>query len=71
VSEQKAEGDIVTNNHVVSGEQSIEVVLYDGSTEQAQFSVPLQNYHRVLSVPLSIIEDVCGAGSAPEPAYTA
>ncbi len=29
-------GDIVTNNHVVSGEQSIEVVLYNGSTEQAQ-----------------------------------
>jgi len=29
-------GDIVTNNHVVSGEESIEVVLYDGSTEQAQ-----------------------------------
>ena len=31
-----SKGDIVTNNHVVSGEQSIEVVLYDGSTEQAQ-----------------------------------
>src|SRR5207302_10339147 len=29
-------GDIVTNNHVVSGEQSIEVVLANGSTEQAQ-----------------------------------
>ncbi len=29
-------GDIVTNNHVVSGEQSIQVVLYNGSTEQAQ-----------------------------------
>ena len=29
-------GDIVTNNHVVSGEQSIEVVLSNGSTEQAQ-----------------------------------
>jgi S1-C subfamily serine protease len=29
-------GDIVTNNHVISGEQSIEVVLYNGSTEQAQ-----------------------------------
>jgi putative serine protease PepD len=29
-------GDIVTNNHVVSGEQSIKVVLYNGSTEQAQ-----------------------------------
>src|SRR5207247_1976037 len=31
-----SKGDIVTNNHVVSGEQSIEVVLYNGSTEQAQ-----------------------------------
>jgi len=29
-------GDIVTNNHVVSGEQTIEVVLSNGSTEQAQ-----------------------------------
>ena len=29
-------GDIVTNNHVVSGEQSIEAVLSNGSTEQAQ-----------------------------------
>ena len=29
-------GDIVTNNHVVSGEQTIEVVLANGSTEQAQ-----------------------------------
>jgi S1-C subfamily serine protease len=29
-------GDIVTNNHVVSGEQSIAVVLSNGSTEQAQ-----------------------------------
>ena len=29
-------GDIVTNNHVVSGEESIEAVLYNGSTEQAQ-----------------------------------
>ena len=29
-------GDIVTNSHVVSGEQSIEAVLYNGSTEQAQ-----------------------------------
>ena len=29
-------GDIVTNNHVVSGEQSIEVLLSNGSTEQAQ-----------------------------------
>ena len=31
-----AQGDIVTNNHVVSGEQTIEVVLANGSTEQAQ-----------------------------------
>ncbi len=31
-----AKGDIVTNNHVVSGEQTIEVVLANGSTEQAQ-----------------------------------
>lgn len=31
-----AQGDIVTNNHVVSGEQSIQVVLYNGSTEQGQ-----------------------------------
>ncbi|HEY6542058.1 MAG TPA: trypsin-like peptidase domain-containing protein, partial [Ktedonobacteraceae bacterium] len=31
-----AQGDIVTNNHVVSGEQSIEVVLSNGSTEQGQ-----------------------------------
>ena len=29
-------GDIVTNNHVVSEEQSIEVVLYNGSSEQGQ-----------------------------------
>ena len=29
-------GDIVTNNHVVSGEQNIEVLLSNGSTEQAQ-----------------------------------
>lgn len=29
-------GDIVTNNHVVSGEQTIEVVLSNGSIEQAQ-----------------------------------
>ena len=29
-------GDIVTNNHVVSGEQTITVVLENGSTEQAQ-----------------------------------
>jgi S1-C subfamily serine protease len=29
-------GDIVTNNHVVSGERSMEVVLSNGSTEQAQ-----------------------------------
>ena len=28
-----AQGDIVTNNHVVSGEQSISVVLSTGSTE--------------------------------------
>jgi len=31
-----AQGDIVTNNHVVSGGQSIQVVLYNGSTEQGQ-----------------------------------
>jgi S1-C subfamily serine protease len=31
-----AKGDIVTNNHVVSGEQSIQVVLDNGSTEQGQ-----------------------------------
>ncbi len=31
-----ANGDIVTNNHVVSGAQSIEVVLANGKTEQAQ-----------------------------------
>ncbi len=31
-----AQGDIVTNNHVVSGEQSIEVVMSNGSTEQGQ-----------------------------------
>ncbi len=30
------QGDIVTNNHIVSGEQSIEAVLYNGNTEQAQ-----------------------------------
>lgn len=29
-------GDIVTNNHVISGEQSIVAVLSNGSTEQAQ-----------------------------------
>lgn len=29
-------GDIVTNNHVVNGEQTIQVVLANGSTEQAQ-----------------------------------
>jgi len=29
-------GDIVTNNHVVSGEQTIVVILSNGSTEQAQ-----------------------------------
>jgi S1-C subfamily serine protease len=29
-------GDIVTNNHVVSGEQSIEVLLSNGNTEQGQ-----------------------------------
>ena len=31
-----AQGDIVTNNHVISGEQSIQVGLYNGSTEQGQ-----------------------------------
>lgn len=31
-----AKGDIVTNNHVVSGEQSIVAVLYNGSKESAQ-----------------------------------
>ena len=31
-----SKGDIVTNNHVVNGEQSIEVVLSNGSTEQGQ-----------------------------------
>jgi S1-C subfamily serine protease len=31
-----AKGDIVTNNHVVNGEQTIEVVLSNGSTEQGQ-----------------------------------
>ena len=31
-----SKGDIVTNNHVVSGEQTIQVVLYNGITEQAQ-----------------------------------
>ncbi len=31
-----AQGDIVTNNHVVSGAQSITVVLSNGSTEQGQ-----------------------------------
>ena len=31
-----AQGDIVTNNHVVSGEVSITVVLYNGSTETGQ-----------------------------------
>jgi putative serine protease PepD len=30
-------GDIVTNNHVVSGEQAINVVLSNGMTEQARF----------------------------------
>ncbi|HEX9134908.1 MAG TPA: trypsin-like peptidase domain-containing protein [Ktedonobacteraceae bacterium] len=29
-------GDVVTNNHIVSGEQSIVAVLYNGNTEQAQ-----------------------------------
>src|SRR5205085_3955754 len=29
-------GDIVTNNHVVSGAQTIEAVLNNGTTEQAQ-----------------------------------
>jgi S1-C subfamily serine protease len=29
-------GDIVTNNHIVSGGQSIVVVLYNGNSEQAQ-----------------------------------
>jgi putative serine protease PepD len=31
-----AKGDIITNNHIVSGEQSIVAVLYNGNTEQAQ-----------------------------------
>ncbi|HEU0000800.1 MAG TPA: trypsin-like peptidase domain-containing protein [Ktedonobacteraceae bacterium] len=31
-----AKGDIVTNNHVVNGAQTIEVVLSNGSTEQGQ-----------------------------------
>jgi S1-C subfamily serine protease len=31
-----ARGDIVTNNHVIAGGQTIEVVLSDGRTEQAQ-----------------------------------
>jgi S1-C subfamily serine protease len=31
-----SKGDIVTNNHVVSGEQSIQVVLSNGSIEQGQ-----------------------------------
>ncbi len=31
-----AKGDIVTNNHVVNGQQTIEVVLSNGSTEQGQ-----------------------------------
>ena len=31
-----ANGDIVTNNHVVNGEQTIQVVLSNGSTEQGQ-----------------------------------
>jgi S1-C subfamily serine protease len=31
-----AQGDIITNNHVVNGEQSIQVVLSNGSTEQGQ-----------------------------------
>jgi S1-C subfamily serine protease len=31
-----AQGDIITNNHIVSGEQSIVAVLYNGTTEQAQ-----------------------------------
>jgi putative serine protease PepD len=31
-----ANGDIVTNNHVVSGAESITVVLYNGNTEQGQ-----------------------------------
>jgi len=29
-------GDIVSNNHVVNGAQTIEAVLYNGTTEQAQ-----------------------------------
>jgi len=31
-----AQGDIITNNHIVSGEQNIVAVLYNGNTEQAQ-----------------------------------
>lgn len=31
-----AKGDIITNNHVVAGEQSITVMLSNGTTEQAQ-----------------------------------
>ena len=31
-----ANGDIITNNHVVNGEQTIQVVLSNGSTEQGQ-----------------------------------
>ncbi len=31
-----AKGDIVTNNHVINGQQTIEVVLSNGSTEQGQ-----------------------------------
>jgi S1-C subfamily serine protease len=31
-----AQGDIITNNHIVSGGQSIVAVLYNGNTEQAQ-----------------------------------
>jgi S1-C subfamily serine protease len=29
-------GDIVTNNHVISGAQAVQVVLFDGTTESAQ-----------------------------------
>ena len=31
-----AKGDIITNNHIVNGEQSIVAVLYNGNIEQAQ-----------------------------------
>jgi hypothetical protein len=42
-------GDIVTNNHVVSGGQSIEVVLYNGSTEQAQTDLLSDSLHEFVS----------------------